>query len=232
MSQYLLKGELMKRFLSLTLLVVCALTVRANELNLKPHEQWWEKNVDAQLGTFAQWLGDINADSRVKMRKYISSKGYKSILDIPCGLCTEFYGYERDGIAIDYYGVDITPKLVSRAKSLVLNVIRGSIEEIPFEDSSIDVCYARHILEHLDYYEKAVNDLIRVASKEVIVIFFIKPPIDKFDDIRPGMIDGALLYHNVYNRSKIEQFLNSNIKVIRTEWQDLNPNEVALHIYV
>lgn len=206
--------------------------VESNEVVVqKEHEQWWELNVLNKLGKFANWLGDTDADSRVKMRSYIKSQGYKSVLDVPCGLCTEYFGYIETGMDIDYCGLDITKALVERGKSLNVPVKQGSIENIPFPDNSFDVCYARHILEHLDYYEKAVEELIRVASKEVIVVFFIRPH-DDADSIRPGMDSGALLYHNVYNRSKIRDFATNNKKCKNASWQDINKYEVALHIYV
>lgn len=198
---------------------------------VKPHEQWWEMNLENRMNEFAQWLGGENADSRVKMRQYVKQRGYKTFLDIPCGLCTEYFGYKKDNIEIDYYGVDITQKLVERGCGLGLNVIRGSIEEIPCYDLSIDVCYARHILEHLDYYKKAITELIRVAAKEVIVIFFIKPN-DEPDKINSSMDSGALLYHNRYNKQKLSLYVMFHEKVENIQWEDINGQEVALHIYL
>lgn len=208
---------------------VCTGSVR---LTPKPHEQWWEHNLHGVMNNvFAQWLGDVDAPSRVRMRNYIKSRGYKSILDVPSGLCTEFFGYQKYNVDIAYYGVDITQKLVDRALGLGINVVRGSIEEIPFADSSIEVVYARHILEHLNYYELAVNDLIRVAEKEAIIIFFIKPHA-RPDSIRPTTDKGHLLYHNVYNRKKLESFVRANPKVASIAWEDITSSENALHIYL
>ncbi|MCL4229888.1 methyltransferase domain-containing protein [Candidatus Dependentiae bacterium] len=197
----------------------------------KEHEKWWETNVEKQMETFASWLGGIQAESRITMREYIKNRGYKSVLDIPCGLCTELLGYKADGMDIAYLGIDITEKLITRAQSLGINAIQGSIESIPLPDSSIEVCYARHILEHLDYYELALNELIRVARDEVIVIFFIKP--HKADDYICSAIDrGCVLYHNAYNKNKIERFIHGNAKVDTLIWECIGEKEEALHIYL
>jgi ubiquinone/menaquinone biosynthesis C-methylase UbiE len=222
--------------IKLKLLVIFIFSLLQNvlifgKIVLKPHEQWWEKNLEHKLDHFTIWLGDVNADSRVKMKQYIKNKGYKSLLDIPCGLCTEYFSYLKDGIKIDYYGVDITENLVKRAESQHINVKQGSIENIPFADSSVEICYARHILEHLDYYKLAVNELIRVAAKEVSIIFFMKPTENK-DIIDQAMVDGALLYHNHYNKTKLEDFIKANNKVDSFYWQDLNNNENVIHIYL
>lgn len=40
-------------------------------------QTWWQENIDSKIGTFASWIGDYNAESKVFARKYISSKGYK-----------------------------------------------------------------------------------------------------------------------------------------------------------
>lgn len=211
--------------------VLSVFTVHADEPTLQAHEQWWEKNLTYKMGEFDGWLGDEDAHSRCVMHEYIKARGYASLLDVPCGLCTEFFGHAKHGVSLEYYGLDITPRLVTRAWELGLRVRQGSIEAMPYSDNFVDVCYARHILEHLDYYERALDELIRVAKKEVLVVFFIKPT-DEPDRIDPAMIDGALLYHNTYNRTKLIDYVRRNPKVVSFAWQTINDKEEALHIYV
>jgi len=197
---------------------------------LQNHEQWWVKNAEKRMGELKDWLGNEDADSRVKMRSYLKEKGYKNILDIPCGLCTEFFGYRKDGIDIDYYGADITPQLVERARKLGLNIVQASIEDLPFADSTFDICYARHILEHLSYYEKGVDEIIRVADKEALVIFFIKP---QDTEVIYAPVDvNAVIYHNQYDKHKLEEYVVRNPKVSSIAWEDINNDEVVLHIYL
>ncbi len=189
-----------------------------------------KKNLDNYWQTFASWLGNENASSRVKAREHIKQKNYKKILDIPCGLCTEYYGFKKDDCQIEYFGMDVTPKLVQRALKLGINVKEANIESIPSENSSFDCSYARHILEHLPYYQKAISELIRVSKNEVIIIFFIKST-KKNDHIDLSKVDNSLLYHNHYNIEKIEKFILSNSKVLSTEWENLE-KESILHIYL
>jgi ubiquinone/menaquinone biosynthesis C-methylase UbiE len=198
----------------------------------KDHEIWWEQSLDKEvsLDTFRNWLGGIHANSRVAVREYIRSMGYKSILDVPCGVCADYYGFQQDGIQITYQGMDITPKLVALHVANNIPVIEGSIEAIPFADRKYDVCYARHILEHLDGYEKALLELIRVASKEVIVVFFINP-ISNDPEINLASFNGNLLYHNRYDKQEIEEFIVEHPKVEKIEWIDMG-SESILHIYL
>lgn len=211
--------------------ILCIQCLIASDLVLQEHEQWWGKNVEEKINTFHNWLGSEDASSRVKVRQHVKEKGYESILDIPCGLCDEFFGYKKDAIDIKYYGVDITSVLVERAKKMGLDVILGSIENIPYSDSSIDMCYARHILEHLSYYEKAISELIRVAKKEVVIIFFKKPHFAN-DFIKIVQVNSYPIYHNIYDKKKLSDFVLSNKKVKSIFWEDLNQLESILYVDV
>lgn len=102
---------------------------------------------------------------------------------------------------------------------------------IPFEDAAFDIVYARHILEHLPYYEKALEELIRVARYEALVVFFI-PATDVEDIIDFGISDGHMVYHNRYNRAKLEKFVLSQPKVSHITWETISQNEEILHIFV
>lgn len=198
----------------------------------KDHEIWWEQCLGKKVSmdTFRNWLGGIHASSRVAVREHVRSMGYTSILDVPCGVCADYYGFKIDGIQIDYQGIDITPTLVALHWANNIPVVQGSIEDIPFADGQFDVCYARHILEHLDNYEQALLELIRVASKEVLVVFFINP-VSNASEINLGAFNGNLLYHNRYDKSEIEKFLVKHPKVSKIEWVEMGP-ESLLHVYL
>lgn len=200
-------------------------------VTFKPHEAWWEKHVETMMPTFASWLGDYSSISRVKVREHIRAKNYKSILDIPCGLCTDFFGFQRDSMDVQYFGIDITPKLIKLAQEKNIPVRQGSIEDIPCLNSSFDVCYSRHILEHIPYYEKAIQELIRVAKFEVLIVFFIKPTDEPDKIVFDSDLDW-LIYHNYYNRQKLEEYVLKNPRTKSIEWQDANDKEVLFHIYL
>ncbi len=202
-----------------------------NEVDLKPYEQWWEKRLDTWYDHFERWLGDYDAPSRIAIRSYLKKANYTSLLEVACGLCTDYFGFLKDEIAISYKGIDITPKLVQRARELGVPVEQGSIERIPFEDSSFDICYGRHILEHLKYYSPAIEEMIRVARKEVAITFFMAPG-DKPDYICLEPVNDVLLHHNRYNRQKMQTQIENNAKVDHVVWQSINDEEVMLHVYL
>lgn len=211
-------------------LILC-LSVFSSLHAYKDHEIWWEQCIgeDISIKTFTDWLGGINAATRVAMRKHVRDMGYTSILDVPCGVCADYYGFKQDGMKISYQGLDITPKLVAFNTAKNIPVTHGSIENIPYTDEQYDMCYARHILEHLEGYEKALLELIRVARKEVFVTFFINP--DSNTEMNLEFYNGNLLYHNKYNKNEIEKFVVKHPKVQSIEWVDMG-SETILHIYL
>lgn len=193
------------------------------------HEQtWWDKNLDTKMDEFKGWIGDYTAPSKVLARQYVAMQEYKSILDCGCGVCTEYYGYKADGYSIQYKGLDATKKLVDLANRNGIDVVHGYLEKMPFQDKSHDIVFIRHILEHLPFYEDALNEAMRVASKEVLVIWFLKPTNSKDDKIDYHSSEN--LFHNVYNLDKLVGFIKSNPRFDSLEWFDINHQENMMSI--
>jgi ubiquinone/menaquinone biosynthesis C-methylase UbiE len=192
-------------------------------IELKEHEKWWEHrcNDKTTLDRFAKWVGDTNEPSRVMVRQHIFDKHYQSVLDIPCGLCIDYPILKYH--SIDYLGVDITSSFVNRAISQNIPARLGRIQDIPCSDSSFDIVYSRHILEHLESYETALKELIRVAKKEIVIVFFRVPHNADVDSIIIGdYVDGYPIYHNIYSKPKLETFLSSVPKVKSLVWKSLS----------
>lgn len=213
-------------YLKVMIILVSSSMVLGEEL--KFYEQWWQDIVEKRPYYCYGLYGLVDAESRILFRNYLKTKQYRNILDIPSGFCVEYAGLLQDHIPIDYYGVDISPYLVNRAQQENICVVKGTIENIPYPDRFFDVCYARHIFEHLSHYEKAVDELIRVARYEVVIIFSLKP-WDKED--RTTLL-GATLYYNCYNKNKLESLIFSHQQVYGIVWDDINAQEVMLHIYI
>lgn len=224
----------MKKIINL-LSILTASCLYGNEpmIDPKDHEIWWQQALGSNTSfeSFAGWLGDENASSRILMRRHVFEKNYKSILDVPCGLCIDYYGLKKNGFEIEYLGVDVTPQLVALAIRNSIPATLGSIEYLPVADNTYDLAYARHILEHLSSYEKAFSELIRVAKKEVLVVFFIPPNETLEDRIKLPLIGGYPIYHNSYSRAKLEKHLSNYNKIKYWDWEKVSDQEEILHIY-
>jgi|ERR1700733_730274 len=202
---------------------------------LREYEKLWEyKTRDKKdQDTFAGWWGNEGATSRVLARLCIIHKDYKSILDVGCGFCTDFDALKRNMPEIEYKAIDISSTFITKALERGICAEVARVQQMPYPDSSIEIVYARHLLEHFDSYEQAIQEMVRVASEEVLIVFFIAPDQNGHD--KPGMINvgGYATYQNKYSRPKMESFLKSLPKVKSFSWQEVkNTNECILHIIV
>lgn len=235
---------------------------------------WWNKNVEARIHDFKSWVGDFNQPSKVYCRKYIADSQYKSMIDCGCGLATDYFGLKYDGYEIAYMGMDSCKYIVNSNIENGIPMIEAELEsDFPIIDNAYDVVYCREVLEHLSYYEKTISEFIRVASKEVMVVFFIKP-LNEYeweDEIKDKIkrqqkefrdekmklnislgLDSSTpiedisvivteqdkeinywksedLYHNKYDKKKLEAFILNNPKVEKLFWTDIcDPPYVVL----
>jgi ubiquinone/menaquinone biosynthesis C-methylase UbiE len=96
-----------------------------------------------------------------------------ALLDAPCGNGRLYRGLERAGLLdrIAYTGVDLTENLVAATRQLIpgAEIVQGSVEELPFEDDSFDVIVSQHVIRHLETYERAVPEYLRVSRGTVII---------------------------------------------------------------
>lgn len=195
---------------------------------------WWHKTLDKviSLEKFEEVVGGVDFPSRVAVREHIKKQGYRTLLDVPCGLGLDYVGFKKEEYPIEYRGIDINTALVHNARRLGIPVVQASIEDIPYFDKSCDVVYARYILEHLDSYKKALLELIRVADKEVVIVFCHKPRHMIYDEISYVEIGGTYLYMNYYARGPLEDFILAHPRVRQIVWEPVGEQEEILHIYV
>lgn len=191
-------------------------------------QTWWNNNLNntSKYDEYLGWIGDTNAESRVAIRKKIKDYGVKSLADFGCGPCIEYMGLTSEGYEIKYLGIDSCTHLKEVNEKRNISFLNAPVEKTGLKANSYEVSYSRHVLEHLPTYEDALTEMIRVASKYVVHIFFIKPQAeDKVD-----YWEKDNLYHNTYSASNIESFLKKNKKVKSFEWIDINQKENALFI--
>ncbi len=207
----------------------------ANQIELREYEKLWEYKgrEKKHLDEFASWWGNENAISRILARLHIIQKEYKSVLDVGCGFCTDHDALKKSCKDLQYFAIDLAPLFVQKAIDRGISAQIARAQQMPFEDSSFDVIYARHLLEHMDGYQSALQEMIRVAKNEVMVVFFIKPQSAAVDKMGFIDVNGYPIYQNRYSKSKIEAFLKGIEKVKSFAWQEVkNKDECILHIYV
>ena len=191
-------------------------------------QTWWNHNLPSRFDEFKTWIGGKDALSKVFCRKMIKNAEYKSLADFGCGTATEFFGYKEEYPELKYLGIDSCTELVHRNRELEVPMLNASVEDTLLPDGSYEVAFGRHILEHQPSAEPTLNEMIRVASRVAMHVFFMKP---RHEPEAIGYDPAENLYHNRYDIGKIEKFLEAHPDVSTFDWLDLSDAEMLLVIY-
>ena len=196
---------------------------------------WWDSFTEAGgLADLETWLGGVDAPSRVRIRERIAECHYETVLDCGAGLGLDLVGLQNVSFPVRYQGIEPSAAMREAAQRAAaayslegdIPIVDGSIEAIPFGDSTFDLVYARHILEHLPRVEVALAEMVRVARLEVVVVFFMRPGAE---DYLLRERDG--LWQNVWAKSRLDAALAVNDKVFVSFYETLG-TEVLLHAYL
>ena len=163
------------------------------------------------------------------IKKYVKNDTF---LDYGAGSGTTFEAL-RDDKEIDwfgkpgffYLGLDVIPKNTEWCKGKFGNMFfdyNPSIHKIDQPDKSWDVVYSRHVVDHMNSFEEAMDEHCRVAKKLVIVVGWV-PFIESEEHEIKNIIDHRgtpeeKLYSNEYTNSysikKVLKYLDTN-----SEWK-------------
>jgi ubiquinone/menaquinone biosynthesis C-methylase UbiE len=66
-------------------------------------------------------------------------------------------------VAARAVGLDISPGMLAHARARGLDVVQGSITDLPFPDESFDLVYSFKVLAHVERIERAMHELGRVV---------------------------------------------------------------------
>jgi SAM-dependent methyltransferase len=168
---------------------------------------WWTNNNQPTGKDFLTWNKDMPA--RLHMRKLIldwaGAGDVSTILEIAFGGLHE-YRAMKDALAalnVTYSGLDWTPHFVAHAQKEFPgnqwtqgDIVRGVNVE------PADLVYSQHMLEHVPALEPAFSNMLRLAKKKLINIFFIPPK--PFDCYEVTNWKKYPLYHNTYSIGHVE----------------------------
>lgn len=189
-------------------------------------QTWWDQNLGERFPEFASWVGNSDVLSKKMFRDYVKDKGYTSLLDLGCGNATEFFAYKEEYPELKYIGVDSSVFLFKRNKELGVPMLLIKNDKVPLLRNYIDVVFSRHVLEHQPSFRPLLSEMIRLACKEVINVFFIAPK--DVEIIHYNEEDN--LYHNTFCRDEIEDYLRNHPEVETFTWIPITFTEIGLSI--
>jgi ubiquinone/menaquinone biosynthesis C-methylase UbiE len=193
-------------------------------------QTWWDNNLNNEymFNVFLGWVGDSSAKSKVFFREFLKQHNFESIIDIGCGPATEFFGFKNDNINIEYTGVDSSAILVDKNLKQGIPMIKAEAHSIPVEDSSYEIAFSRHVLEHQPAFGPVLDEMIRIGKKLAAHTWFKKPSNEEVISYDPAQ----QLYHNTYNKEDINKYILSNQKVKNFEWIEIDETECLLLVWL
>lgn len=112
---------------------------------------------------------DRPTDMNMPSIKYLVDtidKDAKNLLDVGCGRGF-LLNYIGENTNLQTTGCDLYDKVPTLKKAAYK---KGTIYKLPFEDNEFDVVTCSHTIEHLRELPDAINELKRVARKQLIIV--------------------------------------------------------------
>lgn len=128
-------------------------------------------------------------------------------------MLTDWNLYWKDS-TIKYHVCDVTPQVVDLAEAEGIPAKIGDIEALPYEDGEFSLVYCRHVWEHLEYYEKALDEMLRVSSKYVVVVLWLFGEHDSISYTKDK------LYQNTYGVRRLNSVLEE--RGLKYKWVEGN----------
>ena len=191
-------------------------------------EDLWFNTPDSPTLCRGGHNGPAHPSQMYAVLKYV--KTGMSFLDYGAGSATTYEALKKHPyLLLKYRGLDIIPKNVEWCWQAFPEADfkwNEPLHRIDEPDKSWDVVYSRHVVDHMESFEKALDEHKRVAKKLVIVILWVGLSNQdeheiKNIDYRPS--GGQLYpneYTNIYSKKKVLEYLNAD-----PDWELLEFNE-------
>ena len=149
-------------------------------------KEFWDKYTEGNEARYNEEFAKFTRDLAVSLR-------CTSVLEIGCGTGIDLRLFPD---SFKVYGLDLNEKALDIAKEKFPNgdFKKGSITQLPFEDSSIDFVFTHQLLNYLedDELDKGIGEMYRVAGKYIM-------NCEKFSEIEED-IDKNHKFRNMYKR--------------------------------
>ena len=154
-----------------------------------------------------------------ELRETVAPLAPGSVLDAGCGE-GEALARLADLLPAEVSAIDVEQRCVdlTRARHPAASVSRRSVLDLGFADDSFDLVLCLEVLEHLDDPRRAVRELARVASRDVVVSVPYEPWF-RLGSLLRGKYVRTLGNHpehvNHFNRRSLRELLDPALEVDR-----------------
>jgi ubiquinone/menaquinone biosynthesis C-methylase UbiE len=198
-------------------------------MDIKEHEKWWDKNVVTEKSTTMDSFRKVldRNGSRALYLDIIKKFKPKSVLDVGCGLGLDYELYKANNIDIEYHGIDVCKGFIEENKK---NFPEADWQwaksyDMPFKKDSIDLVTCRGVLEHLETPYKTMQEMKRISSQYIAIIWFLIPQLkEEIKKTKSGF------FRNIYSIEKIETFLHKySLKILYKDEVKDNKSPMKRH---
>lgn len=126
------------------------------------NKEFWDKYSDENESRYNEEFAKFTRDLATSLR-------CTSVLEIGCGTGIDLRLFPD---TFQIHGIDLNDHALEIAKEKfpIANFKKGSITELPFEDSSIDFVFTHGLMNYLDEdtLEKGIAETYRIAGKYIM----------------------------------------------------------------
>jgi len=196
-------------------------------------DNWW--NQTKNLGNFFYWgwtFDDWTNPARLYSAHFIDDGD--TVLEIGPGSGIDYQVLLIQRPNCRYLALDVShgfieafkerfPEVNGRVVLSNVDVTRQGF--LPFSDGSVDVVFARHVIDHCEYYQKPILELLRIVKKRIIFTLWVGlGPAGSGDRIH---YNDDNCWTNTYDRGPFFDFLSSTVywvhgrRLSETKWEQV-----------
>jgi len=96
----------------------------------------------------------------------IGNTSFFSVLDVGCGI------FPKGNVNIDLFLNETKHRVKKQIinPKLIPNFIKADADNLPIKDNSFEIVCMHHVFEHLKNPKKALFEMLRVCTKEIIIV--------------------------------------------------------------
>ena len=159
------------------------------------NEEFWKKYADENESRYNEEFAKFTKDLAISLR-------CTSVLEIGCGTGIDLRlfpdTFQIHGVDLNEYALDI-----AKEKFPVANFQKGSITDLPFEDSSIDFVFTHGLLNYLDEdtLKKGISEMHRVSGKYIMNCEVFSSIEEKIDE-------------NQTSRNMLKRWMDYKVRIV------------------